>query len=207
MKLVFAAALSLVLGVVAARTVHSQAEPLPLQMGFVDVDRILQEYRKCQTMDQEVLQRREALNADLKERRQQIEAKHEKLAPMTPGSDEFVRLQREVDIELLTWKRDKDYGEEQVAREHNKRLGEVYREICNEARAQAEARGLAAVLAYDPLTPGVEARTPARVLIQNRDVLWSDGRLDLTPQVIQALNSQLPPAAPLPPVQPGSGGK
>jgi Skp family chaperone for outer membrane proteins len=205
MRMIAIAALSLVLGVAAAQTVHSQQQPLPLQVGFVDIERVMGEYRKRQSVVQELDARRDQLTQQFKQRRSQIEEKRDRLATLAEGSDDALKLQREVDLESLAWKRDKDYEDERLLREQNQKVGMIYREICGEVRAQAESKGLAAVFAYDPLPAGFEKRMNALAVIQNRDVLWADGRLDITAQVVEALNSQLP--APLPaPSAPSPGG-
>lgn len=195
MRTLAAVAAAAVLSFAAARTVQSQQAPLPIQNGFVDIEKVMQDYRKRQSLSQDIDRRREALTQQFKQRRTQIEASREKLAAMSEGTDEFLKLQREVDLETLAWKRDKDYEEERLAREQNQKVGLIYREVCNEVRAQAEQRGLAAVFAYDPLPAGFETKMNTVAVIQNRDVLWADGRLDLTGPVVEALNSQLPPAA------------
>ena len=136
MRALSIALLSVVLGVLASRSVLSQQAPTPLQIGYVDVERVLDEYKKRGTVVSEI----------------------DKL------------------------------------REQNQKVGLIYREICNEVRVQAEQRGLASVFAYDPLPPGFETRMNALTVIQNRDVLWADSRLDITSAVVDALNAQLPPA-------------
>ena len=196
MRLVPVAVVSLVLGVAAAQTVHSQSTPLPSQVGFVDIERALSEYRKPQTVDQEFKARKADLMQQFKQRRNQIEEKRDQLATLAEGGDEFMKLERALDLDMLAWKRDQDYEEQRLKRDQNQRLGLIYREICNEVRVQAESRGLAAVFAYDPLPAGFETRMNTAGVIQNRDVLWSDGRLDLTADVVKALNDALPPAPP-----------
>lgn len=210
MRLVPAVLCSLVLGVVAATTVHSQNQPTPTQVGFVDVERVLQEYRKRQSVEKELSQRAEQLKTDFKRRRNEIEAKRDKLATLAEGSEEYLQLEREVDIDLLTWKRDQEFEDRKLKAEQNRRIGMLYRELCAEVRAQAEQRGLAAVYAWDPLPAGFETKMNTLAVIERRDVLWADGRLELTNQVIDALNAQLPPAPANPPANPpapGNGGK
>ncbi|MCE9635398.1 MAG: OmpH family outer membrane protein [Planctomycetes bacterium] len=182
------------LGLLTTRTVLSQQQPTPLQNGFVDIERVMGEYRKRQTVMQELDRRREALSQQFKTRRTQIEEKRDKLATISPESDEYLRLERELDLEMLAWKRDKEFEDGALGREQSQKFGMIYREICNEVRVQAEQKGLAAVFAYDPLPAGFETRANALAVISNRDVLWSDARLDLTNQVLQSLNAQLPPA-------------
>lgn len=195
----FVAAGSLALGAFASRTVLSQQQPTPVQNGFVDIEKVMGEYRKRQTVMQELDRRRDTLAQQFKTRRTQIEEKRDKLATIAPDSDEFLRLERELDLEMLAWKRDKEFEDGALGREQSQKFGMIYREICNEVRVQAEQRGLAAVFAYDPLPAGFETRQNALAVISNRDVLWSDARLDLTAAVLQSLNAQLPPApAPLP---------
>lgn len=195
MRVIPVAVLSLVLGVVTARAVHSQAAPLPMQVGFVDVERALGEYRKRQTVVQEFDKRKADLQQQFKQRRNQIEEKRDQLATLAEGSEEFMKLQRTVDLDMLAWKRDQDYEDQRLGRDQNQKIGLIYREICSEVRVQAESRGLAAVFAYDPLPAGFESRMNTLAVIQNRDVLWADGQLDITADVIKALNDALPPAA------------
>jgi Skp family chaperone for outer membrane proteins len=196
------AAGSLVLGIAASRTVLSQQEPAPTKAGWVDIERVMTAYRKRTLVGAELEKRRDGLNQQFKQRRQQIEEKRDKLATLSTEGDEFLRLEREVDLEMLAFKRDREFEDARLAAEQSQKLGMIYREICSEARVQAESRGLAAVYAYQPLQQGFEKRPGVLGLIANRDILWADGRLDLTEPVLQALNSQLPPA----PAEPGTPG-
>lgn len=204
MRLAAAVVVSLALGALAARTIHSQAAPAPLEVGFVDVDKVLSGYRKREAMEKEFVTRSEQLQARFRQERTGIEAKREKLATLAEGSEDYLRLEREADIALLTWKRDQEFEDRRLKLEHNRRLGLVYREICSEIRVQAEKRGLAAVYAYDPLPAGFETRTVVASVIQNRDVLWADGRLDISSEVVEALNADLPPSTDKPAPEKGA---
>lgn len=204
MRLAVVAIGSLVLGIAASRTVLSQQAPVPTQAAWVDVERVMTEYRKRTLVGGELEKRRDQLNQQFKQRRLQIEEKRDKLATLAPDGEEFLRLERELDLEMLAFKRDKEFEDARLGAEQSQKLGMIYREVCNEARAQAEQRGLAAVYSYQPLQQGFEKRSGVLSLIANRDILWADGRLDLTDAIVKALNAQLPPAEPATPA-PGGG--
>jgi len=210
MRLAAAALVSLALGVFAAATVHSQEKPAPLQVGFVDVERVLADYRKRGQVLAEIDQKKAEMTQAFKQRRALIEEKRDRLQTLAEGSEDALRLQREIDLDLLTYKRDAEFEDQRMGRLQNQKVGLIYREVCQEIRAHAEQRGLAAVFAYDPLPQGFENKMSTLAVIQNRDVLFADPRLDLTDAVVESLNSQLPPEpAPAPKEggAPAEGGK
>src|SRR5262245_29857930 len=98
MRLVTTVALALAVGIAAAQTVHSQQQPTPLHIGFVDVRQVLAEYRKCQTVAQERDKRKGEIVKELKQRSNAIEQKKDKLATLAEEGDDFIKLAREIDV-------------------------------------------------------------------------------------------------------------
>lgn len=188
---VLAAAAAVAIGVLASVSVRSQDTTFPLRTGYVDVRRVIQEWKKREQVEKTLDSKSAALDARFKADRARIEEKEQKLATLNETSDDFQRLLREIDGDKLLHKRDREYEQMRLQRQQRHEFWMLYKAVVTEARAVAEAKGLASVLTWSPMQELEKEQDPLAI-IPTRAVLWSDPRLDLTEEVLTSLNAQLP---------------
>jgi Skp family chaperone for outer membrane proteins len=175
----------------AVRAESQQANPV--QLGFVDVHRVLREYKRRDAIEKDLVVRAEAAKKELKEKQAKLDERSEQFQTLAPDAPELAQAERELGQGAAALKWEGEFQSRRFERERNQLFSQLYNEIGYEVRVQAENRGLAAVFVNDPLPPGWEKNSDFLSVLRGRSVLWADGRLDLTQSVIDALNAKLPP--------------
>jgi Skp family chaperone for outer membrane proteins len=180
-----------VIGGFAAVPAESQGTQ-PYQPGFLDVRRVMQDYKKREAVEKDLKGKADQVEKQIRDARLAIEAKGDKLQTLNPESEEAVLLDREISMAAQALKSEGDWQGRRLEREKNFRYAQIYNEVAYEVRLQAESRGLAMVIVNDPLPAGWEKTSDFMAVLRGRAVLYADSRLDLTQGVIDALNAKLP---------------
>ncbi len=178
-----------VIGGAGAAGALSQQEPLPSQIGYLDVGRTWTEYRKRSDIEKRLNEEAQKIENVFSQRRREIEELKEQANTLNPESEEFQDLARDIDVKTFLLKRDHEAALVAIDHEARRQKGLLYREICLEAGAYAEANGLAAVDLWDPLKADFAERGDLELVMNTRTVLWRSDRLDITDDIIQVLNS------------------
>lgn len=206
MKRYLAAAFAaLVIGSGAVTTVLSQADPAPTRLGFIDIRKAFETYRKRKDVMEQVKTKSDAFVAQLKQRTAQIEQMAEKLNTMNAGTDEYAALDRQIAVEKYAIDVDKKQKGRELDTEQRKKNALIYKEICQEAQTLGQERGLAAVLLYIP--PDTDFDQDLDLIVSTRAVLCRDDQLDVTQEVVTRLNAQLPPPPVVPAKSPDDASK
>lgn len=190
-NLAFLAVAAAVIGGLAAVRAESQGTQ-PYQIGFLDVRRVMQDYKKRESVEKDLKGRADQVEKQIRDARQGIEAKGDKLQTLNPESEEAALLDREISMAAQALKSEGEWQARRLEREKNLRYAQIYNEVAYEVRLQAETRGLAMVIVNDPLPTGWEKNSDFMAVLRGRSVLYADSRLDLTQNVIDALNAKLP---------------
>jgi Skp family chaperone for outer membrane proteins len=188
-----AALAALAVGSAAATTVLSQAAPAPTRLGFIDIRKAFETYRKRTEVMQQLKKKSDDFDAALKQRVAQIEQETDKLATMNTGTDEYMELARRIKQEKASFDVDKEFKGRMLESEQRKKNALVYKEISQEAAAYGQEQGLAAVFMYLPAETDFEQDLD--MVVPTRAVLCRDDQLDVTKAVVERLNAQLPPPA------------
>lgn len=200
MKRYLAAALAaLVIGSSLSLTALSQDRPAPLKLGFIDMRKAFETYRKRKDVMEQLKAKNDAFVAQLKQRASALEQANDRLNTLNAGSEDYVHLARQIKLDKYTLDVDKDLKGRELEAEQRKKNALIYKEICQEAQAYGQEQGLAAVLLYIPAETDFEQDLD--IIVSTRAVLCRDDQLDVTKDVVTRLNAQLPPAA-APPADP-----
>jgi Skp family chaperone for outer membrane proteins len=186
-----AALVALVAGSALATSVLSEGTPAPMRLGFIDIRKAFETYRKRTEVMQQLKKKSEDYDAALKQRWQQIEQEQDKIATMNSGTDEYIDLARRIKGEKAMFDVDKEFKQRMLEAEQRKKNALVYKEISQEAAAYGLEQGLAAVLMYLPAETDFEQDLD--MVVPTRAVLCRDDQLDVTKAVVERLNAQLPP--------------
>jgi len=195
-----AALVALAVGSAVGSRVLSEATPAPLRLGFIDIRKAFETYRKRTEVMQQLKKKSEDFDAALKQRYAQIEQETDKLATMNSGTDEYIDLARRIKGEKAMFDVDKEFKGRMLDAEQRKKNALVYKEISQEAAAYGQEHGLAAVLMYVPAETDFEQDLD--MVVPTRAVLCRDDQLDVTAAVVERLNAQLPPAVDPKPADP-----
>ncbi len=192
MKRYFAAALAaLVIGSSLSLTVLSQDRPAPLKLGFVDMRKAFETYRKRKDVMEQLKTKNDAFVDQLKKRAAALEQANDKLNTLNAGSEDYLLLARQIKLDKYTFDVDKELKGRELDGEQRKKNALIYKEICQEAQAYGLEQGLAAVFLYIPAETDFEQDLD--IIVSTRAVLCRDDQLDVTAPVVTRLNAQLPP--------------
>jgi len=193
-RTVFAALLAAAICAGLAASALSQDPPAPTKLGFVDIKKAFETYRKRKDVQDQLKAKNDALVVHFKARAGQIETDAEKLNTLNPGTEDYQALTRAIDLAKYTLEVDKKLKARELDAEQRKKNALIYREICQESKAYGVEQGLAAVMLYIPAEADIEQDLD--IIVSTRAVLCHDEQLDVTKAIVERLNAQLPPAPP-----------
>jgi Skp family chaperone for outer membrane proteins len=188
-----AALAALAVGSAAAVTSISQDKdkPAPTRVGFIDMNKAYDTYSKRKDLMEGLQAKGNAMQAELKRRANEIEEEAGKLNTLNPGTPEYADRARKIEIAKYSLDLDRKMMLSELKDEQNKKIGGVYKEISQEAETYMAEHGFAAVVLYLP--PDFEfGLNNIDLFSGTRAVLSRDAQLDITKEVIDRLNAQLP---------------
>ncbi len=199
---------ALVVGVVGVACLSGEvlarrAGPPEGGIGFVDLDRVLNESRAGRSLIARLQEESRILDESVRKRAKDLEQAYGDLkANFAPGTAEFQKgrkdlAQREWEIDF-----DRKSGLEALFSRQSEEMARMFRDIQAEAARIGESRKLAAVLQYDPSELDVRDRggkvmgpDEVQFRMAARSVLWRAADVDLTEAVLDAVGRGEPPAA------------
>jgi Skp family chaperone for outer membrane proteins len=187
----FAAALA-ALGIGSLTASLAQDKPVPTRLGFIDMNKAYETYRKRKELTDALGDKKKDILAQLKKRAKAIDEKTDSLNTMNPGTPKYVETERDISIAKYVLDLDQKQLRSDLEDEQRKKFAAIYKEICQEADAYGAEHGLAAVFLYFP--PDFDFGANFELFSDTRAVLCRDAQLDVTKEVVERLNAQLPPA-------------
>jgi len=165
-----------------------------LEIGFVDVERVIQEYKKTREITRELDKRISEEKRLLAARKEALRHKMDALDALELEADDLdamvkgIQLKKEIALETVDIELSEKHALIQLEQGLVLHIKKVYSEICREAEAMARERGLKAV--FMVANSKIEGRTRSQVNseILVRPVLWFDPSLDLSSAMILRLN-------------------
>ncbi|MEN8149923.1 MAG: OmpH family outer membrane protein [Planctomycetota bacterium] len=175
-----------------AGTAASQAVFAPAKIGFVEVTKVFQGYRRVGEIEQRAVEDIKRIDEALMVRFNELKKRSAELGILLEGTAEYRKLQRELEREKFQLEWDQKDQKEAVARAHVKGLSQIYTEIKNEAENFARRSGLNGVFLVNVVPR--EPRNPQelQMLIASHPVLYWDKGLDLTDEILKIMNGDLP---------------
>lgn len=164
-------------------------------VAFVNINRVFKEIPRAKKLVEDLTAEGKALTKALADREKDLRKKGEELAvKYDPGTPEYEKERRALELEMAGVQYDKRFGLEAINRKQAKGMAAVYREVCTHAELVAESKGFACVfnLDTDPVTVEDNGQVlginELKLQLALRTALWSKPELDITTDVIAALN-------------------
>lgn len=168
---------------------------VPSSIGVIDLMKILNEWTYVTTRVQDLTLRYKPRIDAINTRVQELQKQAQKLNELKPGSTEFQQLQNELVRQEQGIKLDQGLLQKEHSEEEAKIYQEAYKFIKSHTAYFAQKRGISCVL-QTSTTPEFQISDPrmsvaqmTRAELVTRQVIWSDTAIDLTPLVLQQLNS------------------
>ncbi len=182
------ATVAIVAGQTAA--VAQQAGP-PSPVAIIDLAYIFKNHSGFQSMKDELKKSVDMAQADLKNRRDQAQQLADQAQEYRPGTPEYKQLeatlaQKQADLNVQVALQKKTLMEREA-----KIYFTIYQEVLYEVKAYCQRTGIRLVLRFDG--EPMNQDNPQQVVQQlNRQVVYSDQQIDITPAILDTLNRRRP---------------
>jgi Skp family chaperone for outer membrane proteins len=164
------------------------APPPATAVGFVDVDEVMKGYTKTKDLQSKIRGDRDAELKALEEKSQKLSAQKDELELLTRGTPAWQKKDMEIRKEAFAIKLE----EERINKDADEKVWRAYRDIYHDINAGiaeiADKKGLAAVFMRS--SSEIEGKSEPEIIqkILLRQVLWNHDSLDVTKELIEALN-------------------
>lgn len=168
---------------------------VPSSIGVIDLMKVLNEWSYVTTRVQDLTLRYkprvDAINAKV----QELQKQAQKLNELKPGSTEFQQLQNDLVRQEQGIKLDQGLLQKEHSEEEAKIYQEAYKFVKSHTAYFAQKRGISCVIQtttapeFQISDPRMSVAQMTRAELVTRQVIWSEPAIDLTPLVLQQLNS------------------
>ena len=163
----------------------------PTAVATIDIDAVLQQLDERATLEEELKALGAELENDVNSMKASAEEKQGDLELFEPGSPDFVRTQRELQLADAEWRLRAEFAQ-RVIREQQTRLQRtLFNRILDTCRDYAEREGWDIVL-LDDSTEGIDPRMSAEqfsAFVSTRSVVYRNDTVDITNAVATAMNN------------------
>ena len=172
----------------AGASFASPPDPAPTAIGFVDVDEVMKNYAKTKELQTKIRGDRDKELKELEERSQKLSKQKDELDLLTKGTAAYQKADMDIRKEAFSIKLE----EERINKDADEKVWRAYRDIYHDINNTigeiAKKRGLAAV--FMKSSSEIEGKSEPEIIqkILLRQVLWNDESLDVTKDLVEALN-------------------
>ena len=184
------AAFALICGAAALTGSPAQpaASPPASRVAVCDIVEVFNNYQRAKDLGDQLDERRQAIRAEGKKREDAVKKLGLELENYKKGTRQYEQTVNEITRLSINAKAYLEYEDARALREHMLLTKEMYGEIKAVIAQVAKQRGVAIVLQREPETLETENTTQLLREIYSRKVHYYAETLDLTEQVLMALN-------------------
>jgi Skp family chaperone for outer membrane proteins len=189
-----AMALSAVALVLPARLASAQENP---RIGIVNPAKIFNEMQETKDLKQKMENDRQAIQAEAKRRADDLEEAKKARALFTEGTDDFNKKNQEMirkAVELQVWQ---EMIKADLARQQKTQMKNLFEKIEAATKEVAEAKKLDLVLVEQKIDLPSDPNTMEQInvdqlrnLINQRSVMYSNGKFDITNDVLAGVDAK-----------------
>ncbi len=165
--------------------------PGTLRVAAVDVEKVLNEYKKGTDLYKEIEKELEPRANNIKQKAKYIREEQQRLAS-DPRADPIEQLQRKQKIELAIAevnKEEKDFNERRTELEV-KAMDDVWSDVNEAAARYAREHGLDLVIKQQVRSGKARSATTIHMRIAAQTLLYVSPRLDITDELLKQLNAE-----------------
>jgi len=156
-------------------------------IALLDVSRVFKEHARFNSEMNSMKAEVQAAEASMKQKADELQQRVEQLKELAPGSPDYKQLEEYVANERARMQVDVQLQRKEFLQKEAKIYHMVYREVQQEVEYFANRYGISAVLRFSNEQANVEQ--PDEVLRDiNKSVVWFAPHLDITNDILRALN-------------------
>ena len=169
---------------------NPEADMSPSRIGVVNVRKIFQDCKKIANYRQEAITERSRVEAELEKLAREIEAESAGLKTLKQGSNDHLKLMKELLAKQASSQAQQNFYEQQMALKEQKMIEELYEDILRETAKVAEEKNLIMVLTKDEVEFPTLSLNDAMMTVRTNKLLYSAGCLDITDEVMALLDAR-----------------
>ncbi|MEM6551322.1 MAG: hypothetical protein AAF750_04255 [Planctomycetota bacterium] len=183
------AALALALVLVTGQRLDAQAGQNTVAVA--DVEAVIRKLAVQDTFQAELNTRQAQIQAEKQQREAEIEQLQARLKIAAAGTDQAREIENNIVLQTIQLEALLKFEQARLTRDTALHFAKVYQDVIASAGRIAAQNGYA-VLMYKSSEPNLEKLGPKELaqVFQNRKVLWHDGAVDLTQQIILQMNNE-----------------
>jgi Skp family chaperone for outer membrane proteins len=161
------------------------------RIAFVDVDRVLGEYKKGKDRYEQIKAKFEPKANSIKQRAQAVGEERRRIET-NPRTDqvEYLKKKQEIEMQLAKLQQDeKEYMEGRTADEL-KAMAEVWNDMMAAVSAHARDNGIDIVIKQQARDEPVESKAAFHRSVSSRTLLYAAAKLDITEEILKKLNTE-----------------
>ena len=155
-----------------------------------DVVSVFNDYERAKDLTETFKQRSDAINQEREKRAARLQALQEELQGLQPGSQDYESLLQNIQREAIEAEAWQQYKMTLAGRDHHRLTTDMYDQILSMVQTVAEEQGHSLVLFREGRSTQTESIQQLLGQVENRKVLYSSPRIDITQVVLARLNQQ-----------------
>ena len=173
----------------AAGAMVSQNRGAMGPVATIDVVRIFNEYQRQKDLTEEMKLEQDKFISEGEARRQKVDAVNRELQAYSPDDPAYLVKQKDLFAMQIDNKNWAELKQAMMTGEVAVWTRKIYQEIVEKASRTAESRGFDVVLYRDEFPPPIRDPDEIRNIIRQRKLIYSNPAIDLTDEVLAALNA------------------
>ena len=179
-----------VIVLLASPASFAQVAPAGGAVVVCDVVSVFNDYDRAKDLTEDFRLRSEGISQERDRRAALIQAGQEELQGLLPGSPDYETKLQDVQRQAIEAEAWQQYKMTLAGRDHHRLTTEMYEEILTMVQTVAEQQGHSLVLFREGRSTQTESIQQLLAQVENRKVLYSSPRIDITPVVLARLNQQ-----------------
>jgi Skp family chaperone for outer membrane proteins len=161
--------------------------PLP-RIGVVDVTKILENCKKNQQWQQKAEADRAKVQSEFQQMRQDLEALQANIKQRKPGSSDYFALMNEYEEKRAVMEGRNTFYENKFTQEMQQWMESLYSDFLKVVESVARQKGLDMVVGKETLEMPSPTLRDFMLSVKTKTVLYNTAELDITDQVLSALD-------------------
>ena len=160
------------------------------KVAVVDVTRVLEQSKKHQVWKAKMEKEQEQMKAEFTAMRSELQSLEDNIKLRNRGSEDFIKLTGQFVEKKAVMEAKNAFYEEKVTSQMQMWTEELYKTLIIVVDRVAQQKGVDIVLAKEQLDLPAPSLRDFMLTIKTKKVLYSDPRMDITAEVLAALDSE-----------------
>jgi Skp family chaperone for outer membrane proteins len=176
---------------VVLRQTTAQADAAgPAKVAVVDVTKVLESSKKHQAWKDKMEKEQEQMKAEFAKMKSDLESLQQNIKLRKVGSDDYINLSSQFVEKKAIMEAKNAFYEEKVTSQMQNWTEDLYKTLMIVVDRVAQQKGIDLVLAKEQLDLPAPSLRDFMLTIKTKKVLYNDNKLDITAEVLAALDSE-----------------